>query len=83
MYARANLEFKNTARCDVYELSPYNETLLMDTDVAISNNTLANCFDESNDVMLYKDAVELSNWRDLSEFEYISHRLVLIFIGLL
>lgn len=72
MYSRANLEFKNTARCDVYELTPYNETLLMDTDVAISNNTLANCFDENNEVMLYKDAVELSNWRDLSEFEYIS-----------
>ncbi len=72
IYSRTNLEFKNTARCDVFELSPYDETLLMDTDVAISNSDLVNCFDEDNDVMLYKDAIELSNWRDLSEFERIS-----------
>lgn len=72
LYARTNLEFKNTARCDVYELTPYDETLLMDTDVAISNDLLNNCFNEDNDIMLYKDAVELSNWRDLTEFDRIS-----------
>lgn len=76
IYSRTNLEFKNTSRSDVYDLTPYDETLLMDTDVAISNDKLLNCFHEDNHVMLYKDATELSNWRDLSEFDYISNNSI-------
>lgn len=76
MYARQTLEFKNTARCNVYELSPYDETLVMDTDFIVSNDVLKNCFEQKNDLMLYKNAVELSNWRDLSEFDRISENSV-------
>jgi|TARA_B110000503_G_C7065633_1_gene378626 hypothetical protein len=72
LYSSTNLEFKNTARSNVYTLTPYNETIVMDTDYIISNDILNNCFDQTSDIMMYKDAVELSNWRDLSEFKYIS-----------
>jgi hypothetical protein len=71
-FSRRNLEFKNTSRSSVYDLTPYNETLLMDTDFILSNSVLNECFDQANDFALYKSAFELSNWRDLTEFEYIS-----------
>jgi len=71
-FTRKSLEFKNTSRCDVYDLSPYNETLLMDTDFIVSNSVLKNCFLQKNNFLIYKTGFELSNWRDLSEFDYIS-----------
>jgi len=72
MYDRKNLEFKNTARSDAYTLSPYNETLLMDTDVIVGNDHMKSVFAQQNDLLLYKDAFELSNWRDLFEFDRVS-----------
>jgi hypothetical protein len=72
IFSKKTLEFKNTSRRLVYDLSPYDETILLDTDFIVSDPMLNNCFSMSHDLMMYKNAVELSNWRDLSEFEYIS-----------
>lgn len=71
-FSRRNLEFKNTSRSSVYDLTPYDQTLLMDTDFILSNAVLGECFDQASDFAIYKNAFELSNWRDLTEFEYIS-----------
>jgi hypothetical protein len=66
------LAFKNTSRSTVYELSPYDNTLLIDSDYLISNNQLAGIFDSSNNFMIYQKGFELSGWRNLKEFDYIS-----------
>jgi hypothetical protein len=66
------LEFKNTDRSSVYDLSPYEETLLLDTDLVVSDNIFLNCFKQNSNLMMYSNAFELSNWRDTSEFEYIT-----------
>lgn len=71
-FSRRNLEFKNTSRSDVYDLSPYESTLLLDTDFIISNSSLKHCFTQPNNFLIYKTGFELSDWRDLSEFDYIS-----------
>ena len=71
-YTRKSLEFKNSSRSLSYDLTPYDETLLLDTDFIISNNLFLQCFEQNKDLLLYSDAFELSGWRDLSEFEYIS-----------
>lgn len=72
IYSQTNLEFKNTSRSDAYELTPYDETLLMDTDVIIGNDHMKSVFVQQNDLLLYKDAFELSNWRVINEFKRIS-----------
>ncbi len=71
-WTRKSLEFKNTARSDVFDLTPYNETLLLDTDLIISNNSFNQCFDQLHDFLIYKKAFDLTGWRDTSEFENIS-----------
>jgi len=71
-FIRCNLEFKNTSRSDVYDLTPYDETILMDTDFLLGNDVFLNCFLQSSNFMIYKNGVELSGWRNLQEFEYIS-----------
>lgn len=71
-YFRKSLEFKNNSRSRVYDLSPYDETLLIDTDYIISNDIFKNCFLQKHDFLIYDGGVELSGWRDTREFEYIS-----------
>jgi hypothetical protein len=67
-----SLDFKNTDRSDVYRLTPYTETLLLDTDLIVSDDTFKNCFEQSSDLLMYSDAFELSGWRDTSEFKFIT-----------
>ena len=64
--------FKNDMRDCVYGQSPYDETLLLDTDFIISNNTLLNCFNSDNDLMMFKDSHDLSRHRPVSEFKRVS-----------
>lgn len=64
--------FKNDMRDSVYELSPYDETLLMDTDYIISNSLLKNCFDSPYDLMLFKDSYDIAKSRNETEFRHIS-----------
>lgn len=67
-----SLDFKNTDRSDVYDLTPYDETLLLDTDLVISDDVFLNCFTQSANLMMYSNAFELSGWRDISEFTFIT-----------
>jgi hypothetical protein len=64
--------FKNDMRDEIYILSPYDETLLLDTDYILCNSLLLNCFDAQNDLMMFKDSYDLSFYRDTTEFQYIS-----------
>jgi len=66
------LEFKNDSRSLAYDISPYDDTLLVDTDFIISNSVLKNCFSQGKDFLIYKDAYDLANFRDYSEFDYVS-----------
>lgn len=67
-----SLDFKNTNRSSVYDLSPYEETLLLDTDLIIADSAFLNCFIQNSDLLMYSDAFEISGWRDTNEFKYIT-----------
>lgn len=69
---QASLDFKNTNRSSVYDLSPYDETLLIDTDLIIADNTFLNCFAQKFDLLMYSNAFEIGGWRDTDEFKYIT-----------
>lgn len=64
--------FKNDMRSKAFELSPYDETIVMDTDYIVSNDLLSKCFDRHDDLMLYKQSEDLANYRDNFEFNYVS-----------
>jgi len=66
------LEFKNFNRSDSYDLSPYDRTLVLDTDYIISNDLLAQAMKLPHELMMYKDSMDISGWRDTSEFKLIS-----------
>jgi len=70
--AGRQLEFKNDTRTLAYNLTPYDETLLLDSDFLVNNDVLNNCFSSNKDFLIYKDAYDLANFRDYSEFDYVS-----------
>ena len=70
--SKKTASFKNSNRASVYDMSPYDETLLMDTDYVISNNLLKSCFNSNSDFMIYKKSDDIAKVRDESEFNSIS-----------
>lgn len=66
------LPFNNGNRALAYDLTPYDETIVMDTDFVICNDILNNCFSQSHDFQIYDTATHLGNYTDTQEFRYIS-----------
>ena len=64
--------FKNNYRINAYEMSPYVETLLLDTDYIISNSILKKCFSSNADLQLFQKSEDIAKVRNEQEFKYIS-----------
>ena len=52
LYSQKRLPWKNTARKDIYELSNFDKTLLIDSDLLLSNNNLLKCFNSKQNFMI-------------------------------
>ena len=57
--ASKQLEWKNNIRCTAFDASPYEETLLLDTDIVISNSNWCRCFEQKHDFLIYQHCTEL------------------------
>jgi hypothetical protein len=66
------LEWKNEARTIAYDVSPYDETLVLDSDIVISNDIFLKCFEQQHDLLLYKTAMELLDIDRQDDFRRIS-----------
>ncbi len=66
------LVWKNLNRSSCYELSPYDETLVIDSDFILSSNTLSNIWNNERDFLIYKKSFDIAQWRDDSSFQYIN-----------
>ena len=69
---KIKLQFKNQLRSKAYDISPYNETLLLDTDIILCNNQYIQCFLHNNNFLIYHNACDLSLFRKSNEFTYIN-----------
>jgi hypothetical protein len=68
----SNLVWKNSNRANCFRLSPYDETLVIDSDFIINSSFLAYCWDQSHDFLIYNKYNDLASWRNTSEFDYIN-----------
>lgn len=68
------LSFKNSSRVLSYDLTPYDETIVLDSDIIICNNQYTKCFEQkTKSILLYKDAFDVCNYRNTREFKYVSN----------
>ena len=66
------IEWKNLTRDRVYELTPYDKTLVIDSDYIINSSVLQSAFDNSYDFQIYKRSMDLAPWRPTEEFTRVS-----------
>ena len=74
--AAKTLTWKNLSRVDCCLLSPYDETLVIDSDFIISSTTLNNIWNNQHDFLIYKDSFDLASWRDDRSFRYLNQHSI-------
>ena len=67
-----NVEWKNKERTSIYQLTPYDKTLVIDSDYIINSDILKSVFDSNHDLQIYRNSMDLAGWRDTSEFNRIN-----------
>lgn len=63
-----HLQFYNANRCDAYQLTPYDETIVIDADYLVLSDSLNKCWGSNNDLMMnwqWKDVMSERNFDNL------------------
>lgn len=68
----SKIQWMNFDRSFCYDLSPYDETIVIDADYLISSNHLLNCFSSNKDFLIYNDDFYLYDNHYSKEFEFIN-----------
>lgn len=65
-------EWKNYTRSQVFDLTPYDKTLVVDSDFIVNSSLLKNAFNSKSDFQIYRSSTDLANWRNTSSFDRIN-----------
>ena len=65
-------EWKNFSRYQVYNLTPYDTTIVLDCDYILNSPILGMSLVQNYDFQIYKKSFDLAGWRLSSEFERIN-----------
>jgi hypothetical protein len=68
--------FNNGFRARAYDLTPYDKTLVIDTDVLIKNDQLKNIWNSNTDFMINHKHIDVEYSRNRNEFNKISEYTV-------
>lgn len=66
------LEWKNLSRCQAYDLTPYDKTLVIDSDYIINSSILKMALERNDVFQVYQKSLDIASWRDQSAFEKIN-----------
>jgi len=66
------LEWKNLSRNRSYDLTPYDKTLVLDSDYLINSSVLKIALERDENFQIYKKSFDLAGWRNTSAFERIN-----------
>lgn len=67
-----SLPFYNKGRCDIYDLSPFDETLLIDADYLILSDVLNNVWGHSNEFMMNYSFKDIMTDREFLDLDRLS-----------
>jgi len=65
-------EWKNFTRSQVYELTPYDKTLVLDSDYIINSNVLKPALSSNYDLQIYRNSFDLAGWRNTESFTVLN-----------
>jgi hypothetical protein len=67
-----HLMWKNESRTLAYEASPYDETLVLDTDIVINNSLFLQSFNQNNNLLMYNSSYDIAGIDRGLEFTWVS-----------
>jgi len=67
------LDWKNVTRYQAYNLTPYDTTLVIDSDYILASDILKKALCRDVPFQLYKQSFDLADWRDRSPYQRINH----------
>jgi len=76
VYSEKRLEWNNLSRADCYELTPFDQTIVMDTDYLICNSHLKTVFNTKEHIMLYKDYIDVGYNRTNTGLDMVSDKSI-------
>ena len=59
-------EWLNTTRYKTYDITPYDRTLLIDSDYVVNTPRLKLALERDSEFQLFKDSIDLCSWRGMS-----------------
>lgn len=65
-------EWKNLSRFRAYDITPYDRTLVIDSDYILNSDILKIAFERDTPFQIYKNSFDLAGWRDTRLFERIN-----------
>jgi len=66
--ASKKFNWKNLSRNRIYDLTPYDKTLALDSDYIINSSILKSAFDRDADFQIYQHSFDIAGWRDKKPF---------------
>jgi hypothetical protein len=66
MNADSSATWFNRGRCRAYDVTPYDETLVLDTDYIVSSNRLKVLFDSGKDLMCHRYVLDVTDRRNFA-----------------
>jgi hypothetical protein len=66
------LEWKNVTRYQAYNITPYDRTLVLDSDYILNSDTLKIALERDSPFQIYQKSFSLVDWRDLKPYERIN-----------
>ncbi len=67
-----SLEWKNVTRHQAYSLTPYDTTLVIDSDYILNSDILKIALARDEPFQIYKKSFDISGWRNTSAFEKLN-----------
>ena len=66
--ASKRFDWKNLSRSRVYDLTPYDKTLVLDSDYIINSSILKSAFERDAYLQIYQRSFDIAGWRDTKPF---------------
>lgn len=67
------LEWKNASRYRAYDLSPYDRTLVLDSDFILNSDRLKIALERDTPFQIYRNSFDITGWRDTTPYKRINH----------
>jgi len=73
------MPWKNQTRPDSYDLSPFDQTILIDSDYFVFDNTLDTLFETGKNILCGKHVKEISHQNSLIDYDRLHHQSIKLF----